>query len=61
MATGHRVKTFWEPKPRQFVRELEPVSSRRYRDRWGVEYDVIWNDQKYDRPLTGDYPRAAST
>lgn len=51
MATGHRVKSFWEPKPPEMPKELTRLSSRTYSDRFGMEYVVIWNGQPTDPPI----------
>jgi len=49
------------PKAAILPKEVTRTAPREYRDRWGIEYDVVWNDQPTDPTLLGDYPRAASS
>lgn len=48
-------------RPPEQPREVVPIGPRSYRDRWGIEYDVLWNDQRTDPHLIGDYERAPSS
>lgn len=54
MATGHRVT---RPRDARLAlpRILEPLSSRSYRDRFGVEYEVVWNGHRDDPDLLAPY------
>lgn len=42
-------------------KEVTPASGpRSYVDRWGVEYNVWWNGQPSDPPLTRSYAQTAA-
>ena len=55
----HYVVSKLAPKP-PLPKEVERTSTRSYIDRWGTEYDVIWNGQRADPSLTGDYAGAST-
>jgi hypothetical protein len=42
-------------------KEVTPVAPRAYRDRWGTEYDVVWNGLPADVSLIGNYDRIPSS
>lgn len=47
--------------PPQLPKEVTLTAPRAYVDRWGIEYDVWWNGQPGDPPLTRSYTAEAST
>jgi hypothetical protein len=51
MGTGHRVVRKRKPLRPILPKEVVPVAPRRYRDRFGREYDVIWAGDRQDFPL----------
>jgi hypothetical protein len=44
------------PKAPELPKEVVRTAPRAYRDRWGTDYVVIWNDQPGD-PLIGEIGR----
>jgi len=49
------------PKVVILPKEVIQTAPREYRDRWGMEYRVTWNDQPGDPALTDCYPTEASS
>lgn len=37
--------------PLELPKEVIPTAPRSYRDRWGIEYDVVWNGLPTDPPI----------
>lgn len=38
--------------PPQLPKEVTPTAPRNYKDRWGIEYQVVWNGQPTDPSIT---------
>ena len=52
----HRVDHRRDPKTIPAPREVEVVDAHTYKDRFGVEYEVVWTGHRDDIPLSAVAP-----